>query len=190
MTLRSLALAAAILLALPAALAAQEGDRVEIPDVPPRPEDVATVDGIVRAFYEVISGPAGQPRDWGRDATLYLPGVTFTPTSEDSSGTPRGETITKDEFVHRTDGWLVENGPTEREIGRATTRFGNLAHVWSAYEWRTDDGETGRGVNSIELWNDGARWWILNASWDDERPDAPIPAEFLEPPPEADGRAP
>jgi hypothetical protein len=37
----------------------------------------------------------------------------------------------------------------------------------------------GRGINSIELFWDGKRWWIASAVWDDERPDNPIPREYL-----------
>jgi hypothetical protein len=54
---------------------------VEVPAIAPRSADVATLDGIMKAFYEVISGPAGQPRQWSRDRTLYIPGVRFVATT-------------------------------------------------------------------------------------------------------------
>lgn len=172
-------LAAVCLLGLPAL--AQEAGPVEDPDVEPRPEDVSTVDGIVRAFYEVISGPPGQARDWARDATLYLPGVTFTPASVDAeSGEPRARTIPKKAFIRGSDARLVEHGFVEREIGRSMTRFGNVAHVWSAYEWEAADGQSGRGVNGIHLFHDGDRWWITHATWDDEREGNPIPPEWID----------
>ena len=82
-------------------------------------------------------------------------------------------------FVDRSDAWLVENGFVEREIHRETRRFGNMAHVWSTYEWVTEDGATGRGINGIHLYHDGSRWWITHATWDAEREGAPIPAEYL-----------
>ena len=36
-----------------------------------RPADVASIDAIMRAVYEVISGPAGQKRDWNRMRSLF-----------------------------------------------------------------------------------------------------------------------
>ena len=153
---------------------------VTVPVVDPLPADVETIDGIVTAFYEVISGPAGQLRDWGRDATLYLEPMSFTIAGVDAeTGEPKARTISKQEFVDENDAWLVENGFTEREIHRETREFGNIAHVWSTYEWTSGDGATGRGINGIDLFHDGARWWITHATWDSEREDNPIPAEFL-----------
>jgi hypothetical protein len=153
---------------------------VFVPVVDPLPADVATIDGIVAAFYEVISGPAGQPRDWGRDATLYLEPMSFTVARVDpATGKPHARTISKQEYVDENDAWLVENGFTEREIHRETRRFGNIAHVWSTYEWISDDGGTGRGINGIDLFHDGDRWWITHATWDPEREGNPIPTEYL-----------
>lgn len=173
------AFAAIALLALP--LPAQDAPaHVPIPSVEVRAEDVETIDGIVAAFYEVISGPPGQPREWGRDATLYLEPVFFTVTRMDpETGAPTPRTISKQEFVDESDAWLVEHGFVEREIHRETRRFGNVAHVWSTYEWSSADGETGRGINGIHLYHDGARWWITHATWDAEREDNPIPPEYL-----------
>lgn len=158
----------------------QEPPEVEIPEVDPLPADVSTIDGIVTAFYEVISGPAGAPRDWGRDATLYLPGITFTPATVDAgTGAPRARTVAKEAWIRAADPWLVEHGFVEREIGRSVTRFGNVAHVWSAYAWESGDGETGRGVNGLHLYWDGERWWITHATWDDERAENPIPEAWI-----------
>ena len=173
------AFAATALAALP--LPAQDAPpSVVVPTVETRAEDVETIDGIVAAFYEVISGPAGQPRDWGRDATLYLEPIFFTVARTDpETGAPAARTIPNQQYVDETDAWLVENGFVEREIHRETRRFGNVAHVWSTYEWATEDGSTGRGINGIHLFHDGSRWWITHATWDSEREDNPIPAEYL-----------
>jgi hypothetical protein len=56
-----------------------------------------------------------------------------------------------------------------------------VAHVFSTYEARrTPQGPIiARGVNSIELFYDGKRWWIVAAIWDNERENSPIPPEFL-----------
>jgi len=144
------------------------------------PADVATLDGIVRAFYEVVSGPAGQKRDWARDSTLYLPGVRFVIVNAGRDGVPRANVVTHAQFARSFDPSANE-GFFENEIHRVTRTFGPMVHVFSTYEWRrTAAGPVGgRGINSLELFHDGRRWWIAAAMWADEDARNPIPAEFL-----------
>ena len=129
----------------------------------PRAEDVATIDGIVNAFYETISGPAGAPRQWKRDAALYRPETRFFQVRPDKS--IRVES--KPEYIARVDPWLVEHGFFEYETEREVQQYGNVAHVLSTYESRhTLDGPViGGGKNSIQLVHDGTRWWITAAAW-------------------------
>lgn len=152
---------------------------IEIPPAEPVPADVSTIDGIVKAFYETISGAKGAPRQWSRDKTLYTPDVRFIALSEEN-GKVRVRAMNHRQYVDSTNEFFVTEGFREREINRITRRFGNLAHVFSTYEFSTEDGRTkGRGVNSIELIFDGARWWIAAVSWDEERAGNPITKEFL-----------
>jgi hypothetical protein len=139
--------------------------------------DVASIDGIVRAFYDVVSGPPGRPRQWRRDSTLYLPTHHFHATggrARDGGGVRMMDHAT---FAAITDSLHTPLGFHEREIRRVTHRFGNVAHVLSSYESRRapDGPVTGRGVNSLQLVWDGARWWIASTAWDAERPDNPLP---------------
>jgi hypothetical protein len=161
--------------------APQAPNHVDVPAVAPRPEDVSTLDGVVNAFYAVISGPAGQPRQWSRDRTLYWPGLRFFSTGVKPDGTPTAQALTHQEYVDAVNQSLVLRGFDEHEIHRVTFRIGNIAHIMSTYETRTrpDGPLLARGVNSIDLFWDGARWWITACSWDDERPGSPIPPELL-----------
>lgn len=154
---------------------------VEVPTIDPRPEDVSSIDGIIKAYYEVISGPAGQPRQWSRDRTLYIHDIRFVAMSEDKSGHPKANIATHQQFVDSSNDGVVKDGFYESEIHRVTQKFGNIAHVFSTYESRTkaDGPVIARGINSIELFYDGKRWWIASAIWDDERPDNPLPPEYL-----------
>ena len=154
---------------------------VSVPTIAPRPEDVSSIDGMIKAFYEVISGPAGQPRQWSRDRTLYIPGVWFVAMKEDAKHNPLSLVMSHQQMVDRFDSALVDKGFFEGEIHRSTERFGNIAHILSTYESRnTKSGPViDRGVNSIELFWDGKRWWIAGAIWDEERDDNPIPKELL-----------
>jgi hypothetical protein len=154
---------------------------IAVPVAAARPEDVSTIDGIVKAFYEVVSGPPGRPRQWSRDRTLYIPGVQFVAMNEDSTHHVTARAMTHQQLVDHYDAELVEKGFFEHEIHRKTERFGNIAHILSAYESRyTENGAViARGVNSIELFWDGRRWWIVTAIWDEERADNPMPKELL-----------
>lgn len=144
------------------------------------PADVGTIEGIVAAFYDVISGPPGQPRGWRRDSTLYMPGAMFV-SMDMKDGKPVAWTATTEQYRQATDRNFVEKGFYEAEIGSNIERFGNVANVRSVYETRrTADGPLlGRGINYLTLYWDGTRWWIANAVWDDERPDNPIPGEWI-----------
>lgn len=153
---------------------------VPVAQIAPRAEDVSTIDGIVKAYYATITGPAGQPREWARDRTLYIPSMKFISLSL-REGKPVAEIMSHQEYVESSNDFFLKNGFFEKEIHRVTQRFGNMAHVFSTYEARnTENGPIiARGINSIQLYFDGVRWWITAAMWDDERPDNPIPKEFL-----------
>ncbi len=175
----------AILLSAPLARVSGQSSpppaKIVVPTIAARPADVATMDGIVAAYYDVITGRSGQPRQWSRDRTLYWPGIRFFAAGVKKDGTPTVNVYTHQEYVDATNASLVRSGFAEREIHRTTQRMGNVAHVMSTYETRAvgTGPVTGRGVNSLDLYWDGTRWWITAASWDDERKDAPIPRELL-----------
>jgi hypothetical protein len=99
----------------------------------------------------------------------------------DKSGKPVPHIASHQQFVDASNPSVVKDGFYETEIHRTTERFGNIAHVLSTYESRTklSGPVIARGINSIELFWDGTRWWIASAIWDDERPDNPIPAQYL-----------
>jgi heme-degrading monooxygenase HmoA len=90
--------------------------------------------------------------------------------------------ITPDEYATQVGPRLESSGFFEHEIARTTDTFGNVTHIFSTYESRrhAEDAQPfARGINSIQLFNDGARWWIVTIYWDSERPDNPIPAKYL-----------
>lgn len=183
-------LCAAGLIALRKGLAnAQEGAKtqasranVAIPKMKPRPEDVSSIDGMVKAYYEVVSGPAEKPRDWGRDATLYVPGIHFTIFREGKDGKTTMRSVSHQEFVNESEAAMKGKPFYEHEIHRIAHRAGNVAHVLSTGEQRSSPDGTvqGHSIDSLELYWDGSRWWIVNANiWEVEPGGKPLPAEFL-----------
>ncbi|CAN5792919.1 hypothetical protein BH23GEM10_BH23GEM10_13690 [soil metagenome] len=149
---------------------------------PAAPEDVGSVDAIIAALYDVISGPAGQRRDWARFNSLFIPGARLIPTGSAADGTVRHRVMTPADYAATSGPVLEERGFFESEIGRTTERFGNIIQVFSAYDSRTtaaDPEPFARGINSIQLLHDGVRYWVVTVFWDSERPDNMIPQRYL-----------
>lgn len=146
------------------------------------PADVASLDAIVTALYDVISGPAGQARDWNRFRSLFIAGARLIPTGHPANAAPTTRVMTPEQYAERAATGLTRNGFFEHEIGRTTDQFGAVTHIFSAYESKraaSDPKPFARGINSIQLFNDGTRWYVVTIFWDGERPDNPIPDKYL-----------
>lgn len=175
-------LAAALALTFAAPAAAQTP--TPSPVATAAPADVATPEAIVAALYDVISGDAGVARDWDRFRSLFHPTARLMPSGMNREGVGVVRSITPDEYITRSEPLLMADGFHEREIARRSERFGHIAHVWSTYESLHSLSEAqpfARGVNSIQLFHDGSRWWILSVYWQGETPASPIPADYLPP---------
>lgn len=148
----------------------------------PRPADVASSESIIAALYDVISGPAGQDRDWQRFRSLFAPGARLIVGAPAADGRVPSRNMTVEQYVVSADPFLKRDGFWEREIARRVERYGNVAHVFSTYESRVNSADSppfSRGINSIQLVTNGERWWVVTILWDFERPGNPIPAEYL-----------
>lgn len=155
-------------------------DAQEAPWPNARPEDVASVSAIVKASYDAISVPPGQALNLDRFRSLFLPDAQLVSVSV-KNGQTGAHLMTMKEFADMVISSVGKNGHVEHELTERVNAYGNIANVWSAYESRTtpDDPHVIRGINSIQLFNDGKRWWISGAQWQHERPDQPIPAKYI-----------
>jgi len=143
-------------------------------------DDVKTIDGLMRAYYEVVSGPAGAAPDRRRDEVLHHPDALIGMPVRDSAGAESLVTMSLAEFYERAGG--VRDVPFyEWELSRRVERFGMIAHVWSTYASSDRPGgpPQSRGINSIQLYFDGRRWWVMGWIYDREREGKPIPHEYL-----------
>jgi hypothetical protein len=110
---------------------------VETPAIPAaNPTDVASLDSIIAAVYDVISGPAGKKRDWDRMRSLFIPGARLIPTGPRPGGVYGSRVLTLDEYIERSSGFFEKEGFYEREAARVTEQFGQIAHAFSTYESR------------------------------------------------------
>ncbi len=145
----------------------------------PKIDDVKSIDAIMHAAYDAISGPAG-PRDWNRFRSLFLPQARFTQVGKAPDGSTFIISWSEEEFI-RDAGAVFSKSPFyENAIVNRPESYGGMAQVLSSYESHRSVGDKPfeRGVNSFQLLNDGKRWWIVSIFWDSERPDNPLPAKL------------
>ncbi len=143
---------------------------------------VLTLDSTIKTLYAVISGEKGEERNWKQFKFLFKPDAKLIPSGKDKAENYRVRYMTPDDYIKGSGEWLVENGFFEKEIHRKVDTFGNITQVFSTYESfhsESDDKPFMRGINSIQLLNDGKRWWVVNIYWAQETEDHPIPKKYL-----------
>ena len=143
---------------------------------------VESLDSIIESLYSVISGDAGVKRDWDLFRYLFAEEAKLIPIQKNKKGETICRYLAPEDYIERSGPYLEEKGFIEKEIYRMTESFGGLTHVWTTYEaFQTskDIEPFMRGINSVQLYNDGDRWWIVNLSWYAETPDNPLPPKYL-----------
>jgi hypothetical protein len=164
---------------------AQNGTKTEVKIEPKaaNAKDVESIDSIMKAVYDSISGDAGVKRDWDRFRSLFHKDARLIPTGKNPETKVVGaRSMSPDAYIDQASPYFEKNGFFEREIARKTDVFGNIAHVFSSYASfkKLDDKEPfARGINSFQLMNDGKRWWVVTIYWQGESPENPIPKEYL-----------
>lgn len=128
--------------------------------------DVKSVDATIAALYDVISGESGAARDWARFKNLFTADAKLIPTRKDTEGKLTYRVLTPDEYVQMFTS-RVSTGFFERELHRTTDEFGTIIQVFSTYETKEkkDGSVTNRGINSIQLFHDGTRYYVMNVFW-------------------------
>ena len=145
-------------------------------------KNVNSIDSTVASLYSVISGDKGVKRDWDLFKHLFKKDAKLIATGKNKKGETNILYMAPDDYIKTSGKWLVDNGFHEVEIKRETQIFGNIAHVFSTYEaFKSKDEEQPfmRGINSIQLFNDGKRWWIVNVYWMQESEENSIPEAYL-----------
>jgi len=156
------------------------------PTVPTaNPADVSSINAIVTSLYDVISGQPTKKRDWDRFRSIFIPGARLIPTNARQAGGYTSRVLTVEEYITRVEPFFAREGFFESETARRTENFGQIAHVFSTYDSRhspEDPKPFQRGINSIQLMNDGSRWWIVTIFWQGEDEKNPLPDKYLKSP--------
>lgn len=186
MSMKALACFTALILTSAARLPSQAiPNATSTATVAANPKDVASADAIIEALYDANTVMVDQKRGADRFRSLFVPGAWMMPTARatvDSRANINMQSV--EEYVRRASSGQPRHGFSEREIARTSEAFGNIMQVFSTYEARRDSADVNptRGINSIQLFNDGTRWWVVGVLWDTERPWKPIPPAFLKTP--------
>ena len=177
-----LTLSLTLALAIPAAARQSAAPPASLSSKVPaaKPDDVKSIDAILSAVYDVISGPAGD-RNWDRFRSLFIPGGRLTSAQKSKDGS--NFIVDVEGYANGAGDYLKTHGFFERSINNRVERFGNMAQVFSSYESRNVPNEKpfARGINSFQLLFDGQRWWIVSILWDEETPAMPLPADMSHP---------
>lgn len=146
------------------------------------PKDVASLDSIMKAVYDSISGDAGQKRDWDRFKSLFHKDARLIPTGKNAqTGLFSARALSPEDYISRAEPFFEKEGFYETELARRVEQYGSIVHVFSTYESRHARGDKpfARGINSFQLLNDGKRWWVVTIYWLGETPELPIPKQYL-----------
>lgn len=143
---------------------------------------VATLDSTIETLYSVISGDKGVERDWDLFRHLFYPTAKLIPIGKNKEGKGMARYMSPEDYISTAGKTLIERGFHEKEIHRITETFGSISQVFSTYESyhsKNDEEPFMRGINSIQLFNDGTRWWVMNIIWQQETEENPIPEKYL-----------
>ncbi len=147
------------------------------------PADVNSIDAIMKAVYDTISGDAGQKRDWDRFRSLFHKDARLIPSGKSrKTGIIGAHAYTAEEYITGSSPLMEKEGFYEKELARRTDVYGNIAQVFSTYAsyHKPDDKQPfERGINAFQLLNDGKRWWVVTIYWQGETPENPIPKQYL-----------
>ncbi|WP_420386505.1 hypothetical protein [Roseivirga sp.] len=147
------------------------------------PKDVESMDAILAALYDVISGPAGEKRDWERMKSLFIPEGRLMPTGKNPQNGNVGYRVwSVQDYIDQAGTSLEQNGFFEIEVARRVEQYGTIAHVFSTYESRRNEDDKdpfARGINSIQLLQGQGRWFIVSVYWMGENAEFPLPDKYL-----------
>jgi hypothetical protein len=137
-----------------------------------------TLDELVKALDDAVSGPANKDRVCLRE--LLLPEGRMSPMEKKHEAGLVPHLMSAEEWAAAA----AKRGGMkfyERQVKVSSDVYGRIAQLWSNYEIRLkpDGKPIRRGINSIQAVNDGTRWRVLEILWQEETRDEPVPEKYL-----------
>jgi len=145
------------------------------------PVEAQSIDTIIPALYQTVSGKAGSKKNWSLLKALFAETASVTPVFHASGGEMNAKISTVDEFIALNKTIFKDQDFFETEVSRKTFTFGHMANILSHYESRDAMGAEpyAQGINSFQLLNDGRRWCVISVTWDSHSTDHPIESVSL-----------
>jgi hypothetical protein len=143
-------------------------------------QDTKSIDSIIAALYDVITGEAGTDRDWDRFRNLFATDARLIPTRKTDSGELIPKPLSPEEYIQLFSS-RISTGFFELELSRKTEEYGTVVHVFSTYETKDkkEGPVTNRGINSIQLFKGKDRYYIVNIFWCAESMGFVLPEKYL-----------
>lgn len=145
-------------------------------------DDTSSVQNILDAYYDCISGPIGEVRDFDRLKNLFHPEARLTYSYWNQEKTEASLMIfdNMDEYIEKLD-YLDKKGFYEYEISNKIHTIGSVTQVFSTYEFRVEDNSITpqKGITSYDIFYDGSRYWIMSMFWTMENEKYPISKKYL-----------
>jgi hypothetical protein len=142
--------------------------------------DVSSIDGIIKAIYDSITFGQGEEPKIERFRSIFIPEARFTRITPE-----KVDRFDLEGFISSFQG-RIKSGALksffETEIARRSESFGSMAQIFSTYRKgmnTLDPKSFVRGINSIQLFYDGQRWWAVSILWEDESQGRSIPEKYL-----------
>lgn len=146
-------------------------------------DDLTTVNGIIYTLYDVISGPVGAERNWNLFRSLFAENARMYIAVPDKNKGSILKSITPEEYAERNKTRLADIGFNEDELYRITNTYGAGTQIFSTFEshFTNRDGaqEITKGINNIQLYFDGERYFILSVFWDANAKNIEVPERYL-----------
>jgi hypothetical protein len=138
----------------------------------------ATLDDLIKALDDAVSGQGNKDRTCLRDVTL--PQARLSPMTKAPDGSFAPRILAVDDWINA----VAKRGGQafyEVQVKVKTETYGHLAHLWSTYEIRpTPDGKPEMtGINSIQAAFDGTRWRVLSVLWEPSTTAGPVQEKYL-----------
>lgn len=146
-------------------------------------ENLSTVDGIIHALYDVISGPVGEERNWNDFRNLFAENARMYVAVPDKDKGATLSFVTPEDYAERNKTRFADIGFNEDELYRITNTYGAGTQVFSTYEShftnKNGEEEITKGINNIQLYFDGDRYYIVSIFWDANAKNIQVPERYL-----------
>lgn len=128
------------------------------------------INSLIDSFYSIISGKADEPRNWERFKGLFFTNAHLTTMRYNINNECIALPVDVETYIIGLERFLKTKDFYEYGFSYEVKISSNIAQVYSKYEAKlspTDDDPIKKGVNLVQLANNGNGWKIVSMVWED-----------------------